>query len=299
MISKTGIKIIYLTERGKLLTAPVYEFFAGLRDKSEMVISDFNPLKTIRGVHLPVLKNFKISGKTYQATLENLAKFLYYVSNGGCEAQIVAQPQSAAASSGGVFNFNGDNFLGTGFKFLINNKERSLAFDLEMATDIYEASNILTQSLLNSIIGEAGVNRNLYYAPHFHSLSFNSVNVFNKDELIEWSFAMETKETEKTAYNRSKVDYLKLNISAKGTDATITKVITAINTNTLSSLIFRSKVAESIEDVFTINANVIAQKEEVTIGDDTRNMLVSWEAEVPIANVSVGGSYHTLTITAE
>jgi len=302
MISKSGIKVIYLTERGKLFTAPVYELRAGLRDKAELIINDsFNAAKTVRGVHLPTMIDFKLSSKTFQAGFDNLKSMLYYVSAGGCEGQIIAHPQSSDPKSGGVFNFAGDNFLGSNFKFMLSNKERSLAFDLEMATDIDEGKDIISQSLTNAILEEAvsGIDKTKFIAPQFSALTFNSSNVFAKDELLEWSIAIDTKETEKTVYNRSKVDYVKLSITAKGSDATITNIVSKLNNNSLSQLVFTSKVSSSINDVITINPNAIAQQEDITIGDDSRNMAVKWEAEIPLGLISIDGTNHNLTINAE
>jgi len=298
MISKTGIKNILLTERGGL-ASPVWEFRAGLRDNAELTINDFNALKSIRNVHLPVMKNFKVSSKTFQATFRNFRVFDMFAKTGGCDGQIVAMPQSSAPASGGAFQFDGDNFLGVMFKFLMSNKERSLAFDLEMATDIWSANSILNQSLINTPTSQSGIDLSKYIPPNIYGFTHNGVALFSKDELLEWSFMIETKETEKTVYNRSKVDYYKLTLMMKGSDATITKIVNLLNTNSMAAIVLTSRYAESGLDTISINANVIAKKEEVMISDNTRNLNVTWEAEVPLDNVSVDGLFHTITINAE
>lgn len=298
MISKSGIKYIVTAERGGL-SSPVWSFRAGLRDNAELMINDFNPLKSVRNVNLTVMKNFKFSNKTFQATVRNFRVFDLYAKTGGCDAQLVAVPQSDDPKSGGVFNFVGDAFFGVMFKFLLSNKERSLNYDLECALDPWDANNLLNQSLINNPTNQTGISTADYIPPNLSSLTVNGLPVFAKDELLEWEFVIETKETEKTAYNRSKVDYYKLSLRAKGSDATITKIVTMMNTNNLSAVVLTTRYADSSYDTFTINSNVLAKREEVQIADNTRNLNVIWEAEIPLANVVVDGTFHNVTINAE
>lgn len=308
MESQTGIASILLCKKNTLLSTRLAQFAAGLRDKAEMNLRDHTPIKTIRNQSLTVLKNFNFKSKSFQATLGNFWKFTQFTKDGGCDAQISFTPQTVGQiASGGIMNFTNDEYMGLMWSFMLSNKERSIEFTLEQAVEQYIFNALISQSLLNNRIdltsqsygGNAGCIPSDVIPPAWISCKEAGIDIFSKDELVDYQFMISTKETEKTAYNRSKVDYMNLQVVVTGTDATITKILATEGRVKTNSLIITQYFNSQYNDVIKFNQGVLARTSDPVLSDDKRHLKVTYEAEIPKNNVEVLSDGHTIEVFAE
>lgn len=308
MESTVGVKTIMMCSKDTLLTTRQHLFVAGHRDKAEFIEGNHIPLKTVRNKTLEVLKNFKLTNKSFMATIGRFWYLDQMAKQGGCDAQIVFTPQiNGGPSSGGVFNFIGeDYFFGLMFEFLISNKERSLKYDLEVAMEPYLATSLKTQSLLNAPIdisnyghGNTGETYNFVVQPSWLSLTEGGVNLFKKSELVEYNCLISTKETEKTLYNRSKVDYYSIKVDITGTDATITKLLETQARYKSNELKLTQRFDAQYNDVLTFQSGVLSRVEDPVLADDKRHLKVSYEGEIPKGKLLVSPDAHGITVSAE
>lgn len=308
MDSTVGVNHIVLCKRDTLLTTKYWLFVAGHRDNAELIESNYQPLKTIRNKTIDVLKNFKLSNKSFMATLGRMWYLDQMVKTGGCDAQIVLTPQiGGGESSGGVFNFTGeDSFFGLMFEYLISNKERSVKYDIEVAMEPYLATSLKSQSLINTPIdisnygpGNTGEDYNSSPQPSWVSLKEAGIDLFKKSELVEYSCLISTKETEKSAYNRSKVHYYSFKVEVTGTDATISKLLEVQARAKSNSLVLTQRFNAQFNDVLTFNQGVLARNEDPVFSDDKRHLKVTYEAEIPLGKLIFDPNAHAFTVSAE
>lgn len=291
-----GIRTIFLCTKGTLLTTPTNVVVAGYRGVCDLVYEDYNEIKTVLNQLLANMSNFKIETPSYQAKLEVL-KNLHALITADADAQLISVPQTAgSASSGGVFNFAGNNNPGLGFEFLITPKERSVKLLLEMATHSDESLAIITQALTNvprvlSSYGSGayGVDAAKRPSPIWVSATMGGTSILNRDEIMDYKISIKTKDSGKNAYNKDQVNYYSLLFEITGSDATIGNVYNKLLVAKDSAVVVTQKYDASNNDVFTFNTGVLGRKDKVEIGDQKGSLTLTFEADIPVPDMSIPG----------
>ncbi len=293
--SRAGIRTFALATKGTLTTTPTNVVVGGLRKSGKLEILPLNELKTQLNQFIPNLTNFKFESTTFQAMLTTLSNLHNLVLN-GCDAQLITVPQtSGSLSSGGVFNFVGDNYPGLGFEFVISKDERSAKIMLEVGVEDHQRDELLTQSLANTPLDLSAYGNGLsvkdcskYVSPAFISAKYNSQDVFAKDELMDYKLTIKTKSTGKSAYNRDRNNYYSVIFEITGTDARISKLQSEYGLGRCLSLELKQRFDPDTNDVFEFEPGVLHKREETTIGDDDRFLKVIYEADIPVGDVTFG-----------
>ncbi len=292
-----GIRTIFLCTKGTLLTTPTNVVVAGYRGECNLTIEDFNEIKSVLNQNLGNMKNFKIETPTFQAKLE-VFKNLHTLISTGADAQLISVPQVAGAvSSGGIFNMYGNNNPGLGFELLITPKERSIKLTLEVAMPEDEALEIITESLTNvpknlSTFGSGayGVNAAKRALPKFISAyNGNGFLLADRDELMDYKISIKTKDSGKNAYNKDQVNYYSILFEITGSDATISNIYNQTLMNRDAELVVLQNDGVH-DDEFHFNTGVLGRKDKIEIGDTKGALTLSYEADIPVPDVSIIGT---------
>lgn len=292
-----GIRTIYLCDYNSLLTTPVNPLVMGYRGNCEMSIEDHQEIKTVLNQTLSNMMNFKVETPSFQATLSMLKTLLGFVSS-NCDAQLITVPQTVgSASSGGIFNFTGNNYPGLEFEMTITPKERICKITLEFATHRDEGLTIITQALTNvpkdlsSLgTGKYGVSNVKRIPPVFVSALMNGTAICPRDEIKDYKLVIKSKDSGKMAYNRANVSYVSALFEITGADATVNNIYNKYLIAKESSLVLTQKYDSSNDDVFTFNAGVLGRKEKSIIGDDKGELTLTFEADIPLPDISITGT---------
>lgn len=293
-----GIRTIFLCTKGTLLTTPTNVVVGGYRGECDLVYDEeFNKITTVLNQALVNMADFKIETPSYQAKLEVL-KNLLALMTAGADAQLISVPQTAGSvSSGGVFNFNGNNNPGVGFEFAITPKERSVKLMLELATYLDEALTIITQAGTNvpkdlSTYGSGayGVSSAKRPAPIWVDATIGGTSFLGgRDELMDFKIGIKSKDSGKNAFNKDQVNYCSLNYEITGSDATISNIAAKLGISREAAVVITQKFDATNNDVFTFNAGVFGTKFKVDIGDQKGSLVISGEADIPLPDISITG----------
>jgi len=283
-----GIRTIYLCTKGTLASTPTNPIYFGYRNAAEMTIEDHNEIKTVLGQVLSNMTNFKVELPSHEAPFSSLSTLLGFLTS-GCDAQIISVPQtSGSVSSGGVFNFNGNNFPGLGFEFTITPKERTLKITLEFATPRDEGLAIISASLTNTPkVTGYGYQAAKRIAPCYISALIDVDSYWDRSEIKDYKVVLKTKDSGKTAYNRDDVNYLTMSYEITSRNAVISELYNILNTDKQAALILSEKYSSSINDVITVNEGVLGRKEKISLGDEKGEYTLSFEGDVPVSDVTV------------
>lgn len=294
--ARPGIRTFALATKGTLTTTPTNVVVGGLRNAGKLEVTPLNQLATQLNQFVPNLTNFKFESTTFQASLTVLQNLHNLIMN-KCDAQLITVPQtSGAASSGGIFNFVGDNYPGLGYEFEISKAQRSAKVMLEVGVEGYQRDELFTQSLTNTALDLSAYgdglyvkDPTLYVPPAFITAKYNTNDIFAKDELIDWKLVIKTKNTGKSAYNRDRNNYYTITFEITGTDARISKIQSAYSSGLANALEVTQRFDATHNDVFEFEAGVLHQRlDPVNIGDDDRNLKLVYEGDIPVGDITFG-----------
>lgn len=286
--NKVGINQIFLCDKGTLLTSPTSKIILGLRPAATLNITPFNPIKDYRERSLRNRLNFKVSAKTFQPNLLMLSNILTaFVPDGGCDAELLAVPQSTGAD-GGCFQFNGnDNFIGIDFDYIFSNTERALGIDLELSKEYLSAKAIIDASDANTPATTGSSSYGIDFAVQRHPWVVLSDATFSKDELLNYSFSMKS-QGEKSYDNRTIIDYIMFRVELTFKAATIPNIVTVLARDQSPALVFQedTSLASATYEKFSFAAGALSLVNEVEIGDNNRFIKLIYEGKVPVGNIS-------------
>jgi len=288
MKSIAGLKQIGLCNAGTLATAPVNALALGYRGNTPLKITPFKNQTDYLDRSLRNKTNFNVSGESFQGTMEMLSKMFGWI-NLNADIQIITNKQNASANSEDVFKFTGNNKLGIGFEYLINDDKRSLtptfegALEYDTAKTLIDAADSETAVDLGFATRE-GINKAYYHYPFM--LTFQApktTDLFTKSDILSRELKLSI-EGAKDGYNKLVAHYLKAELSITALEASISKVVEMLNKGITSSILWKEQngADPSIYDAFDFNEGVLNQTEEITIDDEQRIIMVKFAGKIPI-----------------
>jgi hypothetical protein len=293
--ANVGINQIAIVDKGTLLTTPAGIIALGLRTPSSLEFAPFNPITDYRDRDLRNMINARIQAKTLQPTLAMLNNlFTYILPDRGGDVELLAVPQSSGVD-GGCFQFNGnDNYMGVEFDWIMNAKERTLAFDLQVALEFEEMKALIDAADSNTLVTLGLSNYGIDFTKQKHPYIVLGDATFTKDELIDYNFSFKNIGGERSLYNRLITDYIQIQFDFIVRAATISNIVTVLGRDQSPAVTIRedNNVGATLFDRFVCNANVLSlAADPIYIGDDKRYLKLVYKGKVPTGNVTL--SYTT------
>jgi hypothetical protein len=288
--SRIGIKRALLAQAGTMLTTPAGLVPLGVRKSSKLIISALDEIKDYRNRNLRNKTNFRYEADSLQGTLRDLQWGIKFLQD-GYDFQLLKERQTSAAKSGGCFNW-ASQVNGLDFEYVMTNKERYLKWIFETAMEYAEAitlidgadasGDLLPAISTNAISGgnERGENFTNYRYPWYFAIQAPSgTEIFNKKEIMERSFSLKTKGSN-NEYNETVVNWISVNLTIKGSDATISKIVEILNKAQAPSIVVKEKLSSTLYEQFTFNANVLSFTSEFGLGDDEDYAQLVFEGDI-------------------
>ncbi len=288
MRSMPGLRQLVACDAGTLATTPANALAFGYRSKTALKITEFKNTADYLERSLRNKVNFNVSGESFQGTMQMLSRMLSWA-NLNADIQMITNKQSASASSDDVFKFTGDNKLGIGFEFVMNDEKRSLTPTFEGALEYDNAVTLIDSADSETAVdfglsNAEGIDETAYRYPFYISFeSPKTTAVFSKADIQSREFKM-TLEGQKDAYNKLVAQYLKLEISITGFEATISKVVEQMNKNMSSSILWKEQngADSSLYAGIDIAEGVLHQTNEFTIDDENRILVAKYVGKIPL-----------------
>ena len=288
MSSIAGLKQIGLCDAGTLATAPANALALGYRGNTPLKITPFKNQTDYLDRSLRNKLNFNISGESFQGTMEMLSKLHGWL-NLNADIQIITNKQSASANSEDVFKFVGNNKLGIGFEYIINDDKRSITPTFEGALEYDSAKTLIDSADSETAVDlgfgtREGINKDYYNYPFMLAVEApKTTALFTKADILAREFKLSVQGAQ-DAYNKLVAHYLALELSITGKEASITKIVEMLNKEMTSSILWKEQngADPSIYDAFDINTGVLNQTEEITIDDEQRIVMVKYAGKIPI-----------------
>lgn len=293
--ANVGINQIALVDKGSLLTTPAGKVVLGLRTPSSLEFTPFNPIVDYRERELRNFINARIQAKTLQPNMDMLNNLLTVIlPDQGGDVELLAVPQSSGVD-GGCFQFNGDdNYMGVEFDWIMSAKERTLAFDLQVALEFEEMKALIDAADANTPATLGVTNYNILFAGQKHPYIVVGDATFTKDEIIDYNFSFKTAGAERSIYNRAVSDYIMITFDLTVRAATVANIVTVLARDLSPALVVRedNNVAGTLFDRFSMAAGVLSlTADPIYIGDDKRFLRLSYKGKVPRGNATI--SYTT------
>jgi len=174
----------------------------------------------------------------------------HYKLNMGVDTQIVTTLESGNASSQGIFNLSGDNFVGMDLELVRSSKESSTKIICESSYDYGTGLGIISASATNKIngngtsggmlatTGKAGIDFSKMVVPNIYQINIEGSSwgqLTPKSEIKDWKFSVKTK-GEKNIYNKSIVNMVAIELACEFLDASVSKIEELLERNQNSSL---------------------------------------------------------------
>jgi hypothetical protein len=288
--SRIGIKRALLAQAGTMATTPTGLVPVGVRKSSGLMITPLDEITDYRSRKLRNKINFKYEADSLQGRLRDFEWGLQFIQN-GYDFQLLKERQNSNAKSGGCFNW-ASQINGLDFEYVMNNKERYLKWIFETAMEYDEAialidasdpSGTLTPAITtNAISGgnERGENFANYKYPWYFAIQAPSgTEIFSKKEIMERSFSLKTKGN-KNEYNETVVNWITVNLTIKGSDATITKIVELLSKDQAPAIVVKEKLTSTLYEQFSFGANVLSYTPEFKLGDDEDYSQIVFEGDI-------------------
>lgn len=316
--TQAGIRAVGLCAIGSI-SSPTYFLPLGLRQKGNIVISEFNQPENYRGQKLRNMMNIKADLSTLQGSGSNSDLVLIYtLSNfmlqGGVDAQIVLMEGTKASEryTGDVLNFTGDDSFGVDVDFTLTPKGRDNKIMLETAIAYSKLEAIILAGKTNqqvanfnldSGLGNAGINYPYYAAPYLIDIEAPSAtSLFSIRDLKDFRLNIKSVSEKSEIDNRSRVQWIEVTYEVTAWDA-------GIMNDKLQGLLAKSNNVQLALDFglnsidtqrFVFNAGVLSMNNEITFGDDSRLSKVTFNGRIPLTDFVAAMSTHatgTVTVT--
>ena len=237
----------------------------------------------------------------YQPNLLNLMNIIsQFLPDGGADAEIKARPQSTGVD-GGCFQFGGagttNQFLGIGFKYECSRKKRALLIkgmlqvSKAAANALINASDSNTPATLG--LTAAGIDFTKQRNPW---LKYTTILGCTYADILDYSFILESvKEKENDLDEREISQAVRATLMYKFRSATIANMVSETAEAEGIAINFQQDTsdASTTYEKFVFNQYTLTKEAERGIGDDERNMTLTYSGVIPIGNISA--TYTALT----
>jgi hypothetical protein len=289
MSSRAGIQRIALCDLGTLATTPENAEFFGLGGEKKVVITPFKPTDIYPEKKGRNMENHQVTGESEQATmkmLKNMIKFL----NFNCDTEVVTVKQ-AAAGNPDVFKYAGNDCMGLMFKYESNRDKQTLtptldrAFDYEDSKTLKDAADSATAATFTGVTDIGGRDFALRSSPNKLILQSGGSDIFTPMGINSRSLIIETIEASRNQYNAPMVDLLKFTIEIIANEASVSKIISLMNKNISTNILWKETTTGLLYRAFDFNTNVLTQTEEEPIGSKERNIKLVYTGAEWIFNI--------------
>jgi hypothetical protein len=257
-----GIKHIALCKKGTLLTTPTNILIIGSRNNEELNINDETQDDVLERPHI-IKRTFKTAEiESRQPTLKDLQNLITFRADQGCDAEILAQPQTSGVD-GGCFQFTGNNYMGFKSKYEIAPDKRILAVQLGVSLNPIDAKTLI-DAADNATPASLGITNNGIDNSLIRFPWLKYVGTFTQDDIIDYSFLLEETGDNEKLNGRFIGDYIKATISFTFRSATIANMVTEMNEAEGISLTFQqdTSASSSTYEKFIFNSLVLRKKTE-------------------------------------
>lgn len=290
-MSKPGFGQILFCDKDSLATSPVNPLAMGFKAESKLNITPFKGIKESGGAEFRGMKNFKFEVESLQATMQMIKAFWGWL-NCNVDIQIVSEKQSAAGAVD-VWKFIGNYYAGLDFEVMLSNDKRSFKAIVERAMYQSQALTFIdgadseTAVTVAALTDAKGRDESLVRRPSFLALDAPSGTPIYSSlrDLPERSLSIKTKGT-KVGDNTTEVDFLTFELTIKSKNASIAKLVTQMNRNQGSALIWKESNLSTFYDLFDFAPNTLLQSDEFENTDSERTITQKFTRDVNIYDVS-------------
>ncbi len=289
-ISRAGLGQIAACDLGTLATTPVDPLAMGIRMGAPFKTSAFKPIKDYLNRGWRNMVNFNVGAESMQATMFMLKKMHDWL-NMNCDLQVLTNIQSAGGNPD-CFKFIGNSIAGLDYELMISSDKRTLKPTWEIALPFDDAKTLIdsadseTPVSLTGITGK-GEDQTLLRKPFFVSFEFpKATTVLTRDEIMERSISIKTKNTKSNENNMSIVDYISFEIMMKFRNASVAKKVEIMAKDNAPSLYLKEMNAPTFFDAFDFAAGVLTLDDEWDIDDQTRSQTLKFVADVYLYDIS-------------
>ncbi len=297
--ARYGIDQIVFCTKGTLLAVlpatPTKVIAGGFRGKTKLTFKDVGDNDEARGRFMQrgVLITMDET-PLYQPNLLNLMNIIsQFLPDGGADAEIKARPQSSGVD-GGCFQFSGagttNKHLGIGFKYEMSKKRRALLIKAMLQLSKADASALIDAADSNTPATFSGVTNYGQDESKRRIPWLNFTNAtFSYADILDYSFILESvKDKDNDLEEREISQMIKATLMYKFRSATIANIVAEMAETEGIAINFQqdTSAAAATYEKFAFAANVLHKEGERTIGDEERNLTLTYSGLIPIGNIS-------------
>ena len=302
-MSLVGVRQIFSCSKGTLSGVPQYVIAMGYGDEASLEIIE-NTIKGYNEDDLPNEINFKASFKTYQPSLSRLAYLIQdYSSKNGADFQIVGEKQSAGVYSG-VYNLNGNNFMGIDFEWVESMRSRYAQLIGEVALPYQEGLLVLQSAIVNSpedlnVLGHGhrGKRIDLYKNPYFGSMQSPSGTILcNGYEVLDRVLTLKT-EGDKLQYNRTRVKWIRLTLELTIDRSKSYELVEYLAKTRNTTLKLEEKDGATVVQTWDFGDGVLMRKQSMNINKNDAQIKLNYEKLLPLADFTINTALNKVSVT--
>ena len=297
-ISRPGIKRIAIADAGTMTGTPGNLIGIGLREPAALMITELDGYRDQRGRALRNKLNFKVEAKSFQISMTKLLNLIALHKSGVIDAQIyMERGQTSGNNENELFKFyeaSGEyGGMGLDFAWVRNAKESYCTVTLECMKDYATGRTLINAATINAAMVPATVHSN-ERGEDWDDLQGVSGAVimtlrdsagveysFNLHELTDYELSIRTR-GRKNVLNQTIAGVFEVQLSLTGADATVARIAALMGAGHDVALTF-----EYGQTQILFPASRLMHSEEITIGDEAREVKLTLKGDVPIEELNV------------
>ena len=298
-----GIRQALFCTKGTLATTPTNSIAMGLGDDCSLEMPEL-PVKGYQDEDLPNEMNFKAGFKTYQPTVTKLANlFLVHALTGGMDAQLVGEKYYTNSYSG-VYNFNGNNFMGIDFKLIESMKARYLELTGEVSLPIENALALLQSSIVNTpedlntlSLGHRGKNLADYKHPFFGKIESPANTLLcNGEKIVDRSLTLESIGS-KLQFNRTRISWVRVLLELTIDKSKSFELVEYLVKDRKAAVVIEEKDSVSVVERWSFGEGVLYRKHEMSVAKDDAMIKLTFEKKLPLFDFGFNTGTNTISVS--
>lgn len=306
-----GIRQLFFCEKGYLSQATPQGVVAwGLGNLGSFIYEDV-PIIGEQEEDFPNAVNFKIKANSLQGTIRDLDWMVNtFCKMGAVDCQVVTEKE-ASAVYGGVYNFEytgvagPDKFMGFDFEWVESSKERYLSLMGEVSLPEELAKEIIQSSLVNTpkdlyalSYGNRGRQPANYKKPYFDGLySPDGTVLVNGSQVVDYKFTIKSI-GKKLDYDRSDVSWVNVNLVLTVNKSRGYDLAAWYNQSRYDYLEIIQRNSASSVNTYTFAEGILWRKHKVNIDGKNRNVELTFNKNLPLADLSINSNTNTVSVLA-
>ena len=292
-MSIKAVRQLWFAEKGSLShTPPTNMVVAGLSKDTKFVQKDM-PVKDDNDRDLEYRTNYKIESKSFQHSIRELQIFSQiYCAQGGADCQVTFEKESAT-TYGGVYNFDGDRFVGFDFEFLLSKSERSSRMIAEVSLENADALLLQQSSLLNTPrdltaegFGGRGIDYSSYQYPRTPIIQLpKGTALLNGSEIKDRKLLIKSI-SDKLDYDRASFNWVNINFELTTEKAKAQDILDYYTSSRNASLNYQEKMQDGSYMEFDFAQYLFSRIHEFNVGKDQRDMKLTFNVNMPLYDIT-------------